>query len=234
MGGGGVFAVGLVVEYGAVGAVVGGRAADLAEVEAAETALALEFALLLVVDVEQVKLAGAVGEGGREMAQQAAHYGRAEGVEEEADAGAGRETKLRGVAQGEAQGGDGAAGFAPLSEVAAGNAGEGGMKLNAEDLTEGLFRGEEHGAPHAGADVDEGELLDGFGGAGALPAGEERGEDRRGYAIVGGGVAIVAMAGLEVAAGDESAGTDAVGFVKRVAEETGGFGEAGETNGHVI
>ena len=54
-------------------------------------------------------------------------------------------------------------------------------------------------------------------------------EDGRGYAVVGGGVAVVGVAGFEMTAGDEAAGADVVGEVERVWEEAGLFGEAWET-----
>lgn len=223
----GIFAIELVKQNGALGTVVLAGAADLAMKDAAKTGSALEDVLLLVVDVKEVKLTGARGEGFCGMLEEAAEDGRAEGVEEEADGGAGWKANLRGVSERDGDGYDGAAGVAPEGEIAASDADEGGMEFDAADTAERNRRGEQKRTAHACANVEEGELVEWCSGAGALPADEELHEDGRRDAVVGGGVPVVHVSGAEIAPGNESAGANAVGCVKRMLEEAGGFGEAG-------
>ncbi len=102
------------------------------------------------------------------------------------------------------------------SRLRLGDVGEGGVELDADDLAEGEFAGDEHGAAFAGADVDEGVAGDGVGRDGLAPVGDEGAEDAGGDAVVGGDVLVVGVAGDEVAGGDEAAGVDAVDLVEGV------------------
>ena len=90
----GIFSIGLMKQNGTVGAIVFAGAANLAMKDAAKTGSALEDVLLLVIDIKKVKLAGTRGEGFCGVLEEVAKNGRAEGVEEEADGGAGWETEL--------------------------------------------------------------------------------------------------------------------------------------------
>ena len=56
----------------------------------------------------------------------------------------------------------------------------------------------------------------GWGGYGVAPVVDEGAEDAGGYAVVGGDVGVVGVAGDEVAGGDEAAGVDAVDLVEGV------------------
>ena len=103
----------------------------------------------------------------------------------------------------------------------AGDGGERGVELDADDLAEAEFAGDEQAAAFAGADVDEGVAGDGVGRDGVAPVGDEGAEDARGDAVVGGDVLVVGVAGDEVPGGDEAAGVDAVDLVEGV---LGGFG----------
>ena len=79
---------------------------------------------------------------------------------------------------------------------------------------EGEFAGDEHGAAFAGADVDEGVVVDGVRWGGGAPEIDEGAEDAGGYAVVGGDVGVVGVAGGEVSGSDEAAGFDAVDLVE--------------------
>ena len=67
------------------------------------------------------------------------------------------------------------------------------------------------------------ELRNGFG---PLPALKERMKDRRRYAEICGGVAIVEVPGFEESPGDEAAGLNSVGKIERVERESFLLGEA--------
>lgn len=66
-----------------VGDGIGAGAGDLAEKKTPKATSALEFAFLLVVDVEQVELARAIGKFAGEAFEQAAQDGRTEWIEQE-------------------------------------------------------------------------------------------------------------------------------------------------------
>jgi hypothetical protein len=224
--GGGVFAIGLIGEDGMVGDGVGAGAGDLSEKEALKAADGFQFPLLLVVDVEEIELTGAIVKLFGDAAEQAAHHGGAKGIEEEENGWGLRKRDVDGVAAANSRGRLNAAGCAPVLEIAAGDARQRWMEFDAGHLAEGHLGGEQDGAAHARADVDEGEVADGGDGFGAPPALDEAMEDRRRYAVVGGGMAVVAMAGFEMATGDEAAGADAIRYVEGMAGEAFGHGEA--------
>ncbi len=76
--------------------------------------------------------------------------------------------------------------------------------------------------------------MDGVGGGGLAPLGDEGAEDAGGYAVVGGDVLVVGVAGDEVGGGDEAAGINSVGQVEGVdglrgelQEVAGAFGDEG-------
>jgi len=207
--GGGVFAVGLVGEDFVVGYGVGAGARDFSEVEALEFGVDFQDALGLVVDVKDVEPGGVGGQLPGPGVEESLHHGFAKGVEEEGQAGAGRKRELDGVGEDDLQGGLGTAGGAPEGNVLAGDAGEGGVEFDADDRAERELGGDEEGAAHACAEVEEGEVLKRRGGLGALPAFEQGEEDGRRDAVIGGGMAVVEVAGLEVTAGDQAAGADA-------------------------
>ena len=96
----------------------------------------------------------------------------------------------------------------------AGRCRPGRVEFDADDLAEGEFAGDEHGSAFAGADVEECVVVDGVGWGGVAPVFDEGAEDAGGYAVVGGDVGVVGVAGDEVAGGDEAAGVDAVGLVE--------------------
>ncbi len=108
-----------------------------------------------------------------------------------------------------------------MVEIALGDVGQLGVEFDADDLAEGKFAGDEHGAAFAGADVEEGVAVDGVGWDGLAPVVDEGAEDAGGDAVVGGDVGVVGVAGDEVAGGDEAAGVDAVGQVEGM-DGTGG------------
>ena len=87
---------------------------------------------------------------------------------------------------------------------------------------EGEFAGDEHGAAFAGADVDEGVVVDGMGWVGGAPEFDKGAEDAGCDAVVGGDVGVVGVAGGEVPGGDEAAGFDAVDLVEGMLGGGGG------------
>ena len=205
--------------------VLGGHG-DGAEEEAGEGGVAVEDVAALGVDVEEVEgwllVFGEFGELGFDAAQQSFEDGGFEGVEEEGYAGGGGEVVGEGVLLEEVGGGEGwgggvgGVGGQPVVQVALGDVGEFGVELDAYDLAEGELAGYQHGAAFAGSEVDEGVVVDGVGGWGLAPLGDEGAEDAGGYAVVGGDVLVVGVAGEEVGGGDEAAGVDSVGEVEGV------------------
>ena len=113
-----------------------------------------------------------------------------------------------------------------MVEVGLGDVGEGGVEFDADDLMEGEFAGDEHGAAFARAEVEEGVVVDGVGWVGGAPEADEGAEDAGGDAVVGGDVGVVGVAGDEVSGGDEAAGVDTVDLVEGVLWRLGrrGFG----------
>jgi len=81
-----------------IGNGIGSGAANLPEEEPAEPSLAFEYALLLVVYIEQIQLTGAIGEACSKFPQQAPHYGRAKRVEKKDKARTFRKTEFHGIA----------------------------------------------------------------------------------------------------------------------------------------
>ncbi len=103
------------------------------------------------------------------------------------------------------------------ADVGLGDGGEAGVELDADDLVEGGFGGDEEGAAFAGADVEEGVAVDGEGWGGAVdPQVDDAAEDGGGDAVVGGDVRVAGVAGEEVGGGDEAAGVGAVAGVEGV------------------
>ena len=110
-----------------------------------------------------------LSELGFDAAEESLEDGGFEGVEEEGDGGGGGEVEGEGVLVEELSGregwggGVGVVGGDAVVEVALGDVGEGGVELDADDLAEGEFAGNEHGAAFAGAVIDEGVGVDGVG-----------------------------------------------------------------------
>lgn len=218
-----------------VGARVAGRAVHLAEEEADEarsSAVALfEHAFLLVVDVKQVQLAGAIGEGPSQPGEQASHDHGPKGIKEKQHRGPGGKFEGRGIRLDDARGRAQATRLTPEGEVAAGDADQGGVELNTEDAAEGQLGCQQDSAAHAGTDVDECGVPEGSTRFSSLPAGDELVKHRRSHAEVCGSVAIVRMAGVKVPSGDEPAGTDAVFEIEGVGRKAFPGGEAGKAAG---
>lgn len=203
-------------------------AADFAEVVAAPGAGGFEDGLLLVVDVEQVELAGELRGSLLPGFEEASENGGAEGVEEEGEDGSWRELELDGVGFDDADEAAIAAGCAPEAGVGAGDGSEMGVEFDADYGFEVEGGSEENGAAHAGSEVDEGGLSEWVGGEGFLPALDEGVEDGGRDAVIGCGVAVVGMAGLEVTAGNEAAGLDSELGVEGVRRVAAFDGEAGK------
>jgi hypothetical protein len=211
-----------------VGNRIGAGAGDLAEEEAAEPAMALKFAFLLVVGVEEIELAGAIRKIAGDALEQAAHDGFAEGVEEEEQAGARGQWKLDRIAAMNPGWCMDPVKRAPTPQIAASDAGQSRMKFDACHSMKGHFGGEKDRAPHACADIDEGKVADGGDWLCPPPLLEKSVKNGGSDTVVSRGVAIVTMTALEMTTGDEAAGAHAVGRVKWVTHEPIRHGETGQ------
>jgi hypothetical protein len=188
--------------------------------------MALDDSLLLVVDIQKIKLARTVFESAREPRKQATHHGLAKRIEEKEEAWAFGNPEIENISAKNACRATGTVFRAPGREVFAGNPYEGWVEFDSHDAPEWILRGEQHRTAHAGSDIDEGEVLDRGDGFGPLPSLQERMKDRRRHAEVCGGVAIVCVAGFEEPPWDEAAGLNSIGKIERVAGESFFLGEA--------
>jgi hypothetical protein len=178
-----------------------------------------EEALEVGNGVDEIEFAGGRAEGSGEVVEAALEDGSEEGVVEVKDDG------TRGVVEG--------GGVAVVRlDVAAVLPGSGEAldvgcccraelrsEFDADDAVEGEARGEQEGAAFAAAKVDEGEA-----GPVEVEGVEDLGEERGRDAVVGGAPEVVAVAGGEVLAPDDSAGVGAVGEVEGMDEIGGGGG----------
>jgi hypothetical protein len=150
-----------------VGRVIFGRHLDVVEEELGEGGVAVEDVGALGVDVDEINCVWALGELGFDAAEELFEDGRLERVEEEEERGFGGEFEVKRVLLedfdgSEARGGDvGCVSFGPVGDVLAGDGGERGVELDADDLAEVELAGDEQAAALAGADVDEGIAGDG-------------------------------------------------------------------------
>jgi hypothetical protein len=216
----------LLGDGGKIGGVVLRGHGDGAEEEAGEGGVLVEDFSALGVDVEEVE--GRWGcsrlfcEAGFDAAEKKLENRGFEGVEEEGEGGGAGEVEGEDVLLVEADGSEmlggsvGCVGGEPVVQIALRGVGQGGVEFDADDLVEGKFAGDEHGAAFAGTDVDEGVVGDGVGWVGGAPEVDEGAEDAGGDAVVGGDVGVVGVAGDEVAGGDQTAGLDTVNLVEGV------------------
>lgn len=209
-----------------VGDRVGAGAGNLAKEQATETAVAFDFSFLLVVGVDEIELAGAVREFPGDALEQAAQDGFAEGIEEEEQAGVCGERKLDRIATMDPRGRTDPVKRAPTLQIAASDACQSWMQFHTDHSMKRHFGGQQDGASHARADVHEGEFASKRDWFRSPPSIQESAKDGRSDTIVGRGVAVVAMAALEMATGNEAAGAHAVGWVERVPHESVGNGES--------
>jgi len=214
-----------------------------AEKETGKGGMLVENFAALGVDVEEVegrwRGAGAFCQSGFDATEKQLEDRGFEGVEEEGEGGGAGEVEGEDVLLVEADGskprggGVGCVGGDPVVQIALRGVGEGGIEFDADDLVEGEFAGDEHGAAFAGTDVDEGVVGDGVGWVSGPPEVDKGAENAGGDAVVGGDVGVVGMAGDEVAGSDEAAGLDSVDLVEGVlrrlrgGRHERGFGFAG-------
>src|ERR1039458_8892454 len=137
------------------------RAPDRTSKEPLEFWLAPEYALLLVIDVQDIQLCGAFGKGQCPGAQKSAQHRRAKRIEEKNDAGPGREGKFKCVAAKHAHGYVRAPVGAPKGKIFARYARQRGMQLPTDYGAKGIICSEQHGAAHAGAEIDKSVFIDG-------------------------------------------------------------------------
>lgn len=99
---------------------------------------------------------------------------------------------------------------APFREVSARHCSQDWIQFHANHLSKPIFRCKQNRPSHSSAEIKEGEALDRCGGPGPLPTLEQRLKHRGSYAEVGGGMAVVCVAGLKEPSGNEAAGLNAV------------------------
>jgi hypothetical protein len=225
---GGVFAIGLIGEYGMVGDGVSPRAGDLAEEQASETAVAFDLGFLLIVGIEKIELAGAVREVPGDALEQAAQDGFAKGIEEKEQAGTCWKRKLDRIAAMDPRGRKDPVDHAPPLQIAASDAGQSRVQFHTHHSMERHFGGQQDGASHARADVDECEFANRRDRFRSPPLIQESAKDGGSDTVVSGGMAVVTMAALEMPTRDEAAGPHAVGRVKGVTGEAVCNGESGQ------
>jgi hypothetical protein len=188
--------------------------------------MVVEYLAALGVDVEEVEGSGAAGVLGFDAAKEMLEDWGFEGVVEEGEGGSVGEIEGQRVLLMEKDGGDCWSGVVrgvvslPDLQIVLRDVGHIRIEFDAEDLTEGEFAGDEHGAAFAGTDVEEGVAVDGVGRDGLAPMVDEGSEDAGCDAVVGGDEGVVGMTSDEVAGGDEAAGVDVVGLIERM----NGFG----------
>ena len=141
-------------------------------------------------------------------------------MEEEEQRGRGGELKVERIllqhfdGRGERGGRIGCAGAYPVGDVLPRGCGERRVKLDADDLAEAEFAGDQQAAALAGADVDEGIAGDGVRRHGLAPVDDERAQDAGRDTVVGSDVFVVGVAGDEVLGRNQPAGVDAVHLVE--------------------
>jgi hypothetical protein len=206
--------------------VVFGGHGHRAEEETGEGGVLVEYGAALRVDVEDVegdsRGAGPFGKTGFDAAKEQLQDGGFEGMEEKGESGGAAEVEGESVLLVELDGrelrgsGVGGMGFDPEIEIALSDVGHLGIQLDADDLFERQLAGDQHGATLAGADVDEGVVVDGVGRDCLAPEVDERAQDAGRDTVVGGDELVVGVAGDEVSGGDEAAGIDPVGEIEGV------------------
>ncbi len=213
-----------------VGGVVFGGHFDVVEEELGEGGIAVEDVGALGVDVDEVEAgcSGGLANWVSMRRRSCLRTGASKGWKRKSSTGVEGKSKSRAscsrtsMGARRRRGGVGLVGFDPVVDVGAGDGGEVGVELDADDFAEAEFAGDEQAAAFAGTDVDEGVAGDGVGGDGLAPLVDEGAQDAGRDAVVGGDVLVVGVAGDEVLGGDEAAGVDAVHLVE------GMDGEAGE------
>ena len=173
--------------------------------QAFEFRLAPEYALLLVVDVQDVELSWALGEDQFPRTQKAAQNGRAKGIEKKNDARACRERELQSIATKHTRGCAAAPGCSPKGKILTRNARQSGMQLNAKHGTKRMSSGQQHRAAHTGTEIDECIFVDGGERAATAPAHDHSLKYRRSDCVIGCYVAIVAVPRAEMTASDQAA-----------------------------
>ncbi len=208
--GGSIFAIGLVGHDFVVGDGVGAGATDLAEKEPLESRLAFDHVILLMIHVEEVKLAGSFRKNMGKTREQAAHYGGAEGIEEKKQAWSRGKSRVYTVAADYPHGRARTVCRFPFVDIPAGHLCQERVEFDSDDFAKWVFRRQQHGASHACTHIHEREELDGRHGVGPLPSHEECLKHRWSDAEVCGRMAVVGVAGFEIASGDKAAGFDVV------------------------
>lgn len=102
------------------------------------------------------------------------------------------------------------------------------MQLNANYAAKWISGGQQHGPAHARAEIDKGVRVDRRERAALAPADDDSLKDGWRDCVVGRHVAVVAVAGAEVAACNEAAGAHAKLQVEGMADQTIFFGQPGQ------
>ena len=102
------------------------------------------------------------------------------------------------------------------------------MQLNANHLAKRISGGQQHSPAHAGAEIDKRVCVDRRERAALAPAHDDSLKDGWRDCVVGRYVAVVAVAGAEMAACNEAAGAHAKFEVEGVADQAIFFGQPGQ------
>ena len=205
-------------ENGAIGHGIGVRAADLAAKEPFKSGLTGEHVLLLVIDIQNIQLPGAVGKFLFPHVQQPPQHGRAKGIEEKNQAGTRRKREIGGIAAMHTQGHAGAAGGSPQRKISARNPCQCGVQFDSDDGAKGILGGQQQSAAHACAEIDKRVRIDRRDGPALPPAHQNSLKDRRRNRVVSRYMPVVPVPGVEMAAGDQPTGAYAKFQIEWVAD----------------
>lgn len=193
---------------------------NLSKEQATKTNTPFELAFLLVIYVEEIKLAAAIREILGDAYEQTAQDRCAKRIEEEEQTWASRQGKLNCIAAIDLRWRVYPAQCSPTTEIATSNANKRRMDLHPHNSMKGHFGGEQDGASHARADVDEGKAANRRDWFRSPPSIEECTKNRGSDAVVGRGMAIVRMSTLQMPAGDKSARANAIRDIEWVTHES--------------
>ena len=211
-----VFGAPLVGHDPVIGDGVGTRAPHLALEDAREARGQTDGAFLLVVDVEQIEMARGTIHPRGQSAQQPTHDGLTERVEEKEEARTQRKCKFRHVRADEARWRLCPTGVTPRGDVLASDPRKPRIQFDSNNPAKRKLGREQYRAPHPGADIYKGEVLNRRGRAGPPPPLQDGMEDRRRHTEVRGGVAVVAMPGFEMPARNQATGIHMIFKIKRM------------------
>jgi hypothetical protein len=102
----------------------------------------------------------------------------------------------------------------------AGNSGQGGIELHADNLSKAVFSSEEHASSHARSKIDERIFVERSHLRTSPPTADKSAKERRSDAVIGRIVPVVAMPAAQEPPRDQPAGSDSVLEVERMTLES--------------